>query len=281
MALQTIGILHPGSMGITVAASIQSGGHRVLWASEGRSQATRDRASQAGLEDVRYLNELIRAAQIIISVCPPHAAVDLARSVIQGGFKGVYLDVNAIAPATSRRIMEIVLPQAQYVDGGIIGPPALKPGTTRLYLSGLQSGAIKELFNRGNLEALVIGDTPGKASALKICYAAWSKGSSALLLAVRALAEVEEITEFLLKEWDLSQPGLRTRSETAAAGSAPKAWRFIGEMEEIASTFREAGLPESFHLGAAEIFKRLLAFKDQPGLLPLSQVLPEIIQRRE
>jgi 3-hydroxyisobutyrate dehydrogenase-like beta-hydroxyacid dehydrogenase len=277
LSFQTIGVLHPGAMGVTVAASLKSGGNRVVWASEGRSKTTWERAVQSGLEDVRYLNELIQASEVIISVCPPHAAVDLARTVISSGFKGVYVDVNAVAPATSRRIMQTVLSsEARYVDGGIIGPPAIKRGTSRLYLAGQQAGAIKELFDQGNLEVVVIGNIPGTASALKMCYAAWTKGSSALLLAVRALADAEGVSEALLQEWKLSQPGLKARSEGAAVNSAPKAWRFVGEMEEIASTFKEVNLPDGFHLGAAELYKRLRAFKDRTGIIPVREVIEEI-----
>ena len=274
MSFQTIGVLHPGAMGVTVGASIKSGGYRVIWSSEDRSKATIERAVQSGLEDVRYLNALIHASDVIISVCPPHAAVDLAHTVIKMGFDGVYVDVNAVAPATSRRIMQIVLASnAQYVDGGIIGPPALKPGVTRLYLAGQQAGEIKGLFDQGNMEAIVTGKKPGTASALKMCYAAWTKGSSALLLAIRALADAEGVTEALLNEWDLSQPGLKARSEAAAVSSAPKAWRFVGEMEEIASTFKEVDLPDHFHSGAAALYKRLSAFKDQTGSVQISDVI--------
>lgn len=280
MSFQTIGLLHPGAMGVTVGASIKSGGFRVIWASKGRSEATKERALQSGLEDIRHLNTLIQSSEVIISVCPPQAAVDLARTVIKGGFKGVYVDVNAVAPATSIQIMEIMaLSKIQYVDGGIIGPPAFKPGTTRLYLAGLQAETVKDLFDQGNLEAVVIGNTPGTASALKMCYAAWTKGSSALLLAIRALAEIEGVTESLLREWELSQPGLKARSESTAAGSAPKAWRFVGEMEEIAATFKGAGLPDLFHLGAASVYKLLAAFKDKTGSLSADEVIKEIIQQ--
>jgi 3-hydroxyisobutyrate dehydrogenase-like beta-hydroxyacid dehydrogenase len=280
MSFQTIGILHPGAMGVTVAASIKAGGHRVLWASENRSPATIERASIAGLEDVRHLNVLIEAAEVIISVCPPHAAIDLARTVVKKGFRGIYVDVNAVSPTTSRNILEIAASSnAQYVDGGIIGPPALKPGATRLYLAGNLAPDVKKLFNQGNIMAIVIGNNPGTASALKMCYAAWTKGSSALLLAIRALAEAEGVTGALLKEWDLSQPGLKARSEFAATGSAPKAWRFVGEMEEIASTFKEANLPDSFHRGAAELYRRLRVFKDKPGTISIREVIKEINQK--
>jgi 3-hydroxyisobutyrate dehydrogenase-like beta-hydroxyacid dehydrogenase len=264
-------------MGMTLGASIKAGGYRVIWASEGRSKATLERASNARLEDVNSLAQLVHASDIIISVCPPHAAVDVARKVIEIGFEGIYGDVNAVAPATARQIMDIVLAsKAQYVDGGIIGPPAVEPGRTRLYLSGQQAEEIKALFEQGNMEANVIGKEPGAASALKICYSAWTKGSSAMLLAIRALAEAEGVTEALLNEWNISQPGLVARSEAGAVNAAPKAWRFVGEMEEVASTFKQAGLPDHFHLGAAEVYKKLRGFKNQTGSVQLSNLIREL-----
>jgi len=279
MSTQTVGILHPGAMGMTVGAGIKAGGHRVVWASAGRSTSTRDRALQARLEDVVSLSKMVSSAGIIVSVCPPHAAWEVADAVIQRGFKGLYVDVNAISPATSRRINGIVTASgAAYIDGGIIGPPAHSPGRTRLYLSGARAGEIAPLFAQGNMEAIVIGGKPGLASALKMCYAAWTKGSSAMLLAIRALAEAEGVSEALLNEWKLSQPELQARSELAAAGSAPKAWRFIGEMEEIAASFKQAGLPDMFHLGAAELYGRLEGFKDQFGMVGMKNVLEELLK---
>ena len=277
MSIQTIGLLHPGAMGVTVGASIKAGGSRVIWASQGRSKATLDRAGSAGLEDAGSLSELVRTSDAIISVCPPHAAVDVAAQVIRIGFDGVYVDVNAVSPGTAREVMKLIQDAgARYVDGGIIGPPAHEPGWTRLYLSGKQADDVASLFAKGNMDAIVIGDEPGAASALKMCYAAWTKGSSAMLLAIRALAEAEGVSDALLNEWNKSQPGLEKRSEGAAAGTAPKAWRFVGEMEEIAATFREAGLPDHFHLGAADLYKRLSGFKDQTGKVQLDDVIREL-----
>jgi 3-hydroxyisobutyrate dehydrogenase-like beta-hydroxyacid dehydrogenase len=275
--IQTIGLLHPGRMGVTVGASIKAGGSRVIWASEGRSLATGDRAQKAGLEDVSSLSGLVHSSDIIISVCPPHAAVHVAQEVMGIGFQGIYADFNAVSPATSRKIERIVThSMAEYVDGGIIGPPAREPGRTRLYLSGQQPHKIEPLFAKGNMEAIVIGKEAGAASALKMCYAAWTKGFSAMLLAIRALAEKQGVSEALLNEWNKSQPGLADRSEDAAVSSASKAWRFVGEMEEIAATFKEAGLPDQFHLGAAALYKRMVKFKDQTGAVQLRDVIREI-----
>jgi 3-hydroxyisobutyrate dehydrogenase-like beta-hydroxyacid dehydrogenase len=280
MSIQTIGVLHPGAMGVTVGASIGAGGHRVIWASEGRSKATIERASSAGLEDMSSVEALVKASDVIISVCPPHAAIDVAQEVIKIGFEGIYVDVNAVSPATARQIMQMVLTsKAAYVDGGIIGPPAHEPGWTRLYLSGQRADEIKPLLDQGNMDSIVIGEEPGAASALKMCYAAWTKGSSAMLVAIRALAEAEGVAEALLNEWSISQPGLEARSEGAAANTAPKAWRFVGEMEEIAATFKEVGLPHQFHIGAADLYKRLSGFKDQTGSVQLSDVLQKLIRK--
>jgi 3-hydroxyisobutyrate dehydrogenase-like beta-hydroxyacid dehydrogenase len=279
MAENTIGVLHPGAMGVTVGSSIKAGGHRVIWTSEGRSALTENRAAEAGLENIKTLSGLVQESDVIISVCPPHAGLDVARAVVSIGYSGVYVDVNAVSPATSRSIMQIVNASgAHFVDGGIIGPPALKANRTRLYLSGESADEVKALFNRGNMQAITISGKPGQASALKMCYAAWTKGSAAMLLAIRGLAEAEGVTRPLLDEWAISQPGLEAHSKAAAIGTAPKAWRFVGEMEEIAATFRDAGLPDQFHMGAAALYAMLEEFKDQAEPAQIENVLEALKQ---
>ena len=132
---------------------------------------------------------------------------------------------------------------------------ARRPGSTRLYLSGPAAASIQNLFDGTPLDArLVPGDT-GSASAVKMAYAGWTKGSAALLLAVRALADAEGVSDVLLAEWELSQPGLLARARGAAESAAAKGWRWTGEMEEIAATMAAVGLPSGFHLAAAEIFR--------------------------
>ena len=259
----TIGLLHPGEMGATVGAAARENEARVVWASEGRGLRTGDRASEAGLTDVNTLATLVEHSRIIIGVCPPHAATELARAVARQRFSGVYVDANAVSPATAGEVRHIVeAGGASFVDGGIIGPPALIPGTTRLYLSGAESARVAECFRHGPLEARVLDGPPGAASALKMAYAAWTKGSAALLIAIRTLAINEGIDAALTREWELSQAGLSGRSEDAVRSNARKAWRFSGEMEEIADTFADAGLPEGFHRAAAEIYRRMTDYKD-------------------
>ncbi|MGB5081979.1 MAG: DUF1932 domain-containing protein, partial [Burkholderiales bacterium] len=213
-------------------------------------------------EECGTLSHALERAAIVVSVCPPHAALALAREVAGLGFGGIYVDANAVSPETARRISEAVAAAgASFVDGGIIGPPPASGGTTRLYLSGGPAAEIAELFSGGRLRAIALEGPAGAASALKACYAAWTKGASALLAAIRALARHEGVEDALLSEWKVSQPGLEKRSEAVGA-QARKAWRWIGEMEEIAASFEAAGLPGGFHRAAAEVYRRLEAFKD-------------------
>jgi 3-hydroxyisobutyrate dehydrogenase-like beta-hydroxyacid dehydrogenase len=210
---------------------------------------------------------------VVLSVCPPGAATDVARQVAAARFRGLYVDANAVAPGTARAVGQIVAAAgAELVDGGIIGPPPRKPGTTRFYLAGPRAGEVAGLFEGSALEAVVMPGDVGCASALKMAYAAWTKGSSALLLAVRALAIREGVDPALVAEWERSQPGLGARSEAAVADTAKKAWRFVGEMEEIAATFAAAGLPAGFHEASAAVYRCLDRYKDAPAAPSIADV---------
>jgi 3-hydroxyisobutyrate dehydrogenase-like beta-hydroxyacid dehydrogenase len=282
MPEKTIALLHPGEMGAAVGACVSARGVRVLWAAQDRSAATRARAEAAGLKTCENLDRAVAAADIVLSVCPPHAALDLAREVAQNRFRGIFVDANAIAPATARTVARVVeAAGASFVDGGIIGPPPVSKGRTRLYLSGRARAEIAALFEGTNLQAIALDDEPGTASALKMCYAAWTKGSTALIAAVRALAQSEGVDGSLLAEWKLSQPGLLKESD-AVAGKVRKAWRWVAEMEEIAASFTAAGLPGGFHLAAAELYGRLAAFKDSapPSLDEITAALRELRRSR-
>ncbi len=199
------------------------------------------------------LAEIVTRSDVIISVCPPHAARDVARQV--AGFRGLYLDANAISPATAGEVAAIVAAGgAGFADGGIIGPPPAAPGLTRLYLSGPRAAEVQALFGGTDVDARVV-PPPGSASAVKMAYASWTKGSAALLLAARALARAEGVEPVLLEEWGISQPGLERRSAAATGSATAKGWRWVAEMEEIAATMAAAGLPDGFHQAAAEIYR--------------------------
>jgi len=231
-------------------------GHKVSWASSGRGASSARRATAAGLVDVGSVKAMAASCDLIISVCPPSAALDVARQV-GPEFGGTYLDANAIAPATARKVAAVVEQGGgTYVDGGFIGPPPSPAHSPRLYLSGPLADPVGDVFVDTTVQAVVISEDQAAASALKMCFAAWTKGTTALLLDVRALAIAEGVEGPLLAEWEHSLPDLAGRSLLSAQQAATKGWRWVGEMDQIAATFRSAGLPDGFHRAAAEIYAR-------------------------
>lgn len=280
MSPRTITLLHPGNMGVTIGAAAAAAGCRVLWASENRRPSTCQRAAKADLHDVQTLTEAVRRCEVILAVCPPHAAVDVARAVAAQRFSGIYVDANAVSRATAEEIGAIIgAGGADFVDGGIIGPPVKQHGTTRLYLSGERADEVAALFSGSLLDARPIGSAPGAASALKVAYAAWTKCTDALILAIRAYAAQEGIDEALLEEWSISQPALSRKCERAAAVAVPKAWRYVGEMVEIAEAFERDGLPAGFHQAAAQVCERLACFKDQTDPPPSIGAVIGVLRR--
>lgn len=234
-----VGLLHPGEMGASVGRCLQVNRHEVLWASEGRSASTRERART--FRDVGTVAALGSQCDLILSICPPHAALDVARAVPE--FEGIYVDANAISPM---RADEIAAIHPRFVDGGIVGGPPDEPDTT-LYLSRAGAASVAVLFVGTNLEPRVVAD----ASAVKMAYAAWSKGSAAMLLAIRDVARHFGVED----EWERAAPELAERLPRAERSAATKGWRWEGELEEIADTFAAAGQPDGFHRAAARVFR--------------------------
>jgi 3-hydroxyisobutyrate dehydrogenase-like beta-hydroxyacid dehydrogenase len=264
-------------MGASVGAAARSNGHTVLWASAGRSASTQARARRADLEDAGTVADLVKASEIVLSVCPPHAAEEVANEVAHLGFAGVYVECNAISPDRTRAIQRIVEKAgAHYVDGGIIGGPAwTREAGTRLYLSGPRAEEVAACFAGSALETPVISERIGAASALKMGYAAYTKGTTALLTAILGLVEKEGVRAELARQWGDT---FTAQAVGRVCANTAKAWRFVGEMREIAATFRGAGLPGGFHDAAAEVFERLEAFKDQAEPPAIELVLEALLK---
>ena len=278
--MSKIGVLHPGEMGVSIAAAAINNGYEVCWTSRGRSEQTRTRAKEHNLIEIDSLPELCQACEIVLSICPPHAAEDVAQSVVEAGFKGLYLDANAIAPQRSLRIGKLMdAAGIRFVDGGIIGGPAWTPKETWLYLSGDEAQRIVSCFSDGPLGTRIIGNEIGKASALKMCYAAYSKGTTALLAAILAAAESLNVRDNLYEQWEIDNAGFSSQVSQRVRRVTAKAWRFEGEMREISETLEEAGLPGEFHKAAAEIYHRMTNFKDSNSPPSLEEVIKSLIQR--
>lgn len=278
--MKKFGILHPGQMGISIAASAKNSGCEVFWVSENRSPQTQARAAAHDLQDAQSLENLCQTCEIIVSVCPPSAAEEVAHQVIKAGFQGLYIDANAIAPQRTSRIGQAMQDsEIDYVDGGIIGGPAWEPGRTWLYLSGKNAQVAADCFSAGPLETSIIGDEIGKASALKMCFAAYTKGSTALLSGILAASEELGVRADLETQWSRRGSDFAEQTQNRVRGVTDRAWRFEGEMKEIAATLAGAGIPGGFHTAAAEIYRRMAHFKDASETPELEEVLKALLFR--
>jgi len=261
MNLPVIAILMPGDMGHGVGAALSAAGHTVVTCLAGRSDATRTLAAKAGMQDAATLVNLVERADVILSILPPSAAISLAGEIAaamkEAGKTPVYVDCNAISPGTAREVGGIVSAAgAVFIDAGIIGLAPGKGGGTRFYVSGADVSAMQSLDGKG-FKVISLGEEVGRASAMKMVYAALTKGTWTLQTAVMLAAEKLGLTEELTAEFGFSQKpaldAMRARIPRLPADSA----RWVGEMEEIAATFADAGVTSHFHDGAADIFRVL------------------------
>lgn len=257
----TIGILSPGDMGHSIGATLGASGARVLSCLADRSERTRALARQAGFEDVPTLEDLVREAELLLCVLVPAEAPRVASAVAaairrEGTARGkdvLYADCNAIAPGTVRGIGETILATgARFADVGIIGPPPRKAGTTRFYASG--EGAAEFARLATGLDTRILDGPIGQASGFKMCYGALTKGIQALGTELLVAARLMGLDEALAEEQRNSVPDLRAHLERAVPTFPPKAYRWVGEMEEIALCFSDLGLTPHIFQGAADLF---------------------------
>ncbi len=262
MSARRIGILHPGEMGSVVTATLANSGNEVYWASEGRSAKTRERAAALKVHDAVSLAQLCESCEAIVSVCPPEFADRVADQVAETTFRGLYIDANAISPDRVRAIATRMRARnVTFVDGGIIGLASMTHGKTWIYLSGEAAPEASAYFAAGPMQPEVMHGDVGQASALKMCFAAYSKGMTALLTAILATAAHQGVRAELEQQWT-RMPGSPADAIQKIEISAPKAWRFVPEMHEIAATFEAAGVSPAFPHAAAEVYSLLAHFRD-------------------
>jgi 3-hydroxyisobutyrate dehydrogenase-like beta-hydroxyacid dehydrogenase len=260
----TVAVMMPADMGGAVARMLAATGVRVATNLDGRSARTRKLAAAAGVADIPDDGELVAACDAILSIVAPSGAVALAErlapAIRAAGTTPLYLDCNAIAPSTTRAVSEIVTAAgARFVDAGIIGPPPPgHPGGTRFYVSGPAAVEAAELLGVG-LDMHPVSERIGDASAVKMCYAALTKGSTAVMIQLLVAAERLGVREPLAKEFAISQAGQLARMRHAVPESIPKAFRWVAEMEEIGRTFADVGITPRSLQGAADIYTAVAA----------------------
>jgi 3-hydroxyisobutyrate dehydrogenase-like beta-hydroxyacid dehydrogenase len=264
MHVRTVAILSPGDMGSGVGRALAERKFDVITCLAGRSEATIARAGRAGFRDVRDLDSLVSEADVILSILPPDAAPEIARDVAAAisktGNAPPYADCNAVSPETTRAIGDTVgAAGAEFIDAGIIGTaPGKSQQPVRIYTSGPHAEIMTELDGNG-IAIRPCGTEIGRASAVKMCYAAVTKGTNTLHTAALIAAEALGIGETLHEEFAYSTPGAYQRMQTIVPRLPADAARWVREMEEIAQTFESVGVTPHFHLGARDIFNLLAA----------------------
>ncbi|MGW5058614.1 DUF1932 domain-containing protein [Streptomyces sp. NPDC004096] len=268
--MTVVGVLHPGSMGAAVAVQARRNGAEVLWCPTGRSLATRERAQRYGLTAASGLDELTERADVILSICPPEYAKDVAVEVSALAFNGIYLDGNAISPASMARVDAILSPTGvTVVDGSVIGSPPSVSKSARLYLSGPADAlaSVASLFTGTAVQPRTLPGGIGRASALKLSYSSYQKASRALAAVSYALAKDHGVEDELL---DIAQG--RTTSYLAETAYIPKvaarSWRWGPEMMEVANALREVGLPVDLAQASAAVMSRWDGHRDSTLSVP-------------
>lgn len=276
MSLKAIGILSPGDMGHAVGRVLVDNGMKVIACLEGRSKRTCGLSKQAGIKEIPTFKQLVCDADMILSILVPDKAKDVAKLVTRAleetGKQLVYVDCNAIAPSTVKEIGEIIEKAgSRFVDAGIIGPPPNPRSSTRFYASGIHAREFEKLKGYG-LDVRVIGREIGQASGMKMVYGALTKGTFALALELMTAAHQMGLYENLVGELQLSQTERYTWLNQKLLVVPSKSRRWVGEMEEIAKTFRNIGLTPKIFEGVAEFYRFV-------SNSPIADETPETLDR--
>jgi 3-hydroxyisobutyrate dehydrogenase-like beta-hydroxyacid dehydrogenase len=262
MTISTVAIFSPGEMGSAVGRALGSHGFEVITSLDGRGEGSRARAAEAGFRDVGSVEAALGEADIVFSILPPEYALATAEMVAgamgASGFRPAYIDCNAVAPETANRIGTIIGDAgAEFIDGGIVGsPPGKTDKATRFFVSG-PGAPLMAAFDSKGIDVRQCGPELGKASAVKMCYAGITKGTSALHANMLMAAELLGVADELHEELAYSVAPLYKRMETMTPALPAVAERYVGEMREIEKTLVAVDMPGGFHAGAAELYELL------------------------
>ena len=258
MAIKTVAILSPGDMGHAVGRALGEHGLSVITCLQGRSERTKGLARQANIRDVPTLEEMVSQADLVLSILVQAEAIDVANQVADAircsGSGAIYTDCNAVSPqSVATMAAAIINAGGRFIDGSIIGyPPGIEP-RPRIYVSGPDADVMMALDSEF-IDIRPIGDAIGRASSLKMCNAALTKGRSALYLALLTAAELMGLSDELRAEFAISHPEALVEMERELPGLPTHASKYAGEMEQLADTFESVGVTPFIHRGAAEIF---------------------------
>jgi 3-hydroxyisobutyrate dehydrogenase-like beta-hydroxyacid dehydrogenase len=272
MGLDTVAILSPGDMGHAVGGLLRERGLRVLTCLDGRSERTRTLSEKAGIVDVPTMEDLVEHSQILLSItvseAVPALCMEIASAVRETGTDLLFAECNAIAPQVSREMEPIITGSgARYVDASIVGGPPRNGSSPRFYTSGDHTGELARLKDYG-LDVRPVGPEVGQASGIKMCYAAMTKGSSALYAQLLLAAELMGLSDHVKEEFRHSQSAVMQRMERGIPGIPARSRRWVSEMQEIEATFANLGLTHHLFRGVTDMYRLI-------GGTPLGEETPE------
>jgi len=272
LAIESVAILSPGDMGHAIGQLLKENELRVLTCLMGRSNRTKQLSEQAGITDVPNMNDLVEQSDVLMSVTVSEAVPGLCREIADAvkatGTDLLFAECNAIAPELSKE-MEGVLKAggARYVDASIIGGPPRNGSSPRVYASGDNASEFEQLRDFG-LDVRNLGPQLGRASGIKMCYAAMTKGTTALHTELLIAAEKMGLTKELMAEFSGGQQAAVTRMEGWIPSMPAKSRRWVSEMEEVEKTFNDLGLTPDIFKGVADMYRMI-------GATPLGDENPE------
>jgi len=274
-----IGLIGLGEMGSEIGRYIVKNGYNVISVYDGRSKISKSRASEYGIKDAGSVENFSKTSDIVISVIPPDKALETADMYTKHGTKSgqIYCDLNAISTMTAKKLKQILDDRkVDYVDGSIMGGPPRNDYSPRVYLSGKLSEKINFLNGKG-LDIIILSGSDFQASATKMAYAAITKGSKALVAGALIVAKKNNVYQELLDELEYSDEFFHHVALTLVPSIKHKAYRWIGEMNEISLTFKDSGLTGGFHSEAKNIYELI---KDLPsGKLSIDEIIGEITDK--
>ncbi len=273
MQIHNVGIVSPGDMGQAIASRLKESGMNVHAALEGRSERTKALAGAAGLTDCGTMEKLVGTCELVVSVINPGEALNVARQAAAAmkktGRKIAFADLNAVSPQTARDTNAMIREAGGlFIDGGIIGPPPRgEKDKPRIYVSG-PDAYLFEQIKHPNLQVRVMSERVGDASGIKMCYAAMTKGTTALAVELLGAARKLGVEQALEKELRESRNDVFDWQVKTIAVMPPKAYRWVPEMQEIAKTFGELGMTRRIFEGATDMYQMVAS-------TPLGKESPE------
>ena len=234
MGLDTVAILSPGDMGHAVGRLLRERGLKVLTCLAGRSGRTRALSEKAGIVDVPTLEDLVTESQVLLSItvseAVPGLCMQVASAVRETGADLLFAECNAIAPQEARRLEPLVSESgARFVDASIVGGPPRNGSSPRFYASGRHAEELAQLRDYG-LDVRPVGPEVGQASGIKMCYAAMTKGSSALYAQLLLAAELMGLSDYVKDEFP-PQPGRRDAADGAGSSGNPGQVAALGQRD--------------------------------------------------